>query len=132
MLNVIIGLLSGVISGMGIGGGAILIPALIFFQGVSQQVAQGINLLYFLPTAFFSLLIHIKNKTVDVKTALIIGYSGMIGAAGGAYLATRLIEGDLLRKLFGGFLLLIGVYEIYKGIRIGKGKKHRQGFEKAE
>lgn len=123
MLNVIIGLLSGVISGMGIGGGAILIPALIFFQGVSQQVAQGINLLYFLPTAFFSLLIHIKNKTVDVKTALIIGYSGMIGAAGGAYLATRLIEGDLLRKLFGGFLLLIGVYEIYKGIKMGKRKK---------
>ena len=124
MLNVIIGLLSGVISGMGIGGGAILIPALIFFQGVSQQVAQGINLLYFLPTAFFSLLIHIKNKTVDVKTALIIGYSGMIGAAGGAYLATRLIEGDLLRKLFGGFLLLIGVYEIYKGIKMGKRKHH--------
>lgn len=123
MLNVIVGLLSGVISGMGIGGGAILIPALIFFQGVSQQVAQGINLLYFLPTAFFSLLIHIKNKTVDVKTALIIGYSGMAGAAGGAFLATRMIEGELLRKLFGGFLLLIGVYEIYKGITMGKTKK---------
>ncbi len=122
MLNVIIGLLSGVISGMGIGGGAILIPALIFLSGVSQQVAQGINLLYFLPTAFFSLIIHIRNKTVDVKTALIIGYSGMVGAAGGAFLATRMIEGELLRKLFGGFLLLIGVYEIYKGIKMGKEK----------
>ncbi len=123
MLNIIIGLLSGIISGMGIGGGAILIPALIFLQGVSQQVAQGINLLYFLPTAFFSLLVHIKNKNVEVKTAVIMGYSGMAGAALGAWFATRMIEGELLRKLFGGFLLLIGVYEIYKGIRMGKRKK---------
>ncbi len=123
MLNIIIGLLSGVISGMGIGGGAILIPALIFISGVSQLVSQGINLLYFLPTAFFSLLVHIKNKNVDVKTALIIGYSGMAGAAMGAFFATRMIEGELLRKLFGGFLLLIGIYEIYKGIRMGKRKK---------
>lgn len=123
MLSSIIGFLSGIISGMGIGGGAILIPALIFISGVSQQVAQGINLVYFLPTAFFSLLVHIKNKNVEVKTALIIGYSGMVGAAGGAFLATRMIEGELLRKLFGGFLLLIGAWEIYKGIRMGKRKK---------
>ncbi|MBO5364527.1 MAG: sulfite exporter TauE/SafE family protein [Clostridia bacterium] len=124
MLNIIIGLLSGVISGMGIGGGAILIPALIFFQGVSQQVAQGINLVYFLPTALASLFVHIRNKNVEVKTALIIGYSGMLGAAGGAFLATRMLEGELLKKMFGGFLLLIGVYEILKGFQMRKEKSH--------
>ncbi len=124
MLHSIIGLFSGIISGMGIGGGAILIPALIFISGVSQQVAQGINLVYFLPTALASLVIHIRNKTVDVKTALIIGYSGMAGAAGGAYLATRMIEGELLRKLFGGFLLIVGVYEIWKGFQMRKEKSH--------
>ncbi len=124
MLHSIIGLFSGIISGMGIGGGAILIPALIFISGVSQQVAQGINLVYFLPTALASLVIHIRNKTVDVKTALIIGYSGMAGAAGGAYLATRMIEGELLRKLFGGFLMIVGVYEIWKGFQMRKEKSH--------
>ncbi len=114
MINIITGFFSGIISGMGIGGGAILIPALIIFEGIGQQLAQGINLTYFIPTAIFSLFVHIKNKNVEFKTAAIIGGSGVGGAALGAWLATTL-NGDLLRKLFGIFLLLVGLYEIYKG-----------------
>ena len=117
MLNVLTGFLSGIISGMGIGGGAILIPALTLFQGVSQQVAQGINLVYFLPTAIVSLIVHIKNKNVEIKTALIIGLSGLIGAMGGALLAIKL-DGGLLRRMFGVFLFFIGVYEVIKGIKM--------------
>ncbi len=117
MIQILTGFFSGIISGMGIGGGAILIPALTMFQGVSQQVAQGINLVYFLPTAIASLFIHIRNKNVEMKTAAIIGVAGLFGAAGGAFLATQM-EGDLLRKLFGGFLFLIGMYEVFKGIKI--------------
>lgn len=63
MLTVIIGFLSGIISGMGIGGGAILIPALILTYGIEQKLAQGINLVYFLPTAVIALIVHIKKKT---------------------------------------------------------------------
>jgi len=118
-MNVIIGFFSGIISGMGIGGGAILIPALILLGSVTQQTAQGINLLYFLPTAAISLLVHIKNKRVELKTAGILGASGVLGAIGGSLLAVKL-SGELLGKLFGGFLLLIGIYEIYKGIKIKK------------
>ena len=121
MLNVIIGFLSGIISGMGIGGGAILIPALILFEGMNQQVAQGINLVYFLPTAVVSLIVHIRNKTVEIKTALIIGIFGMGGAALGAFGASKIGDG-MLRRMFGIFLFLIGVYEIYKGIKT-KGEK---------
>ncbi len=117
MLNIITGFFSGIISGMGIGGGAILIPALILIEGVGQQMAQGINLTYFIPTAIISLFVHIKNKNVEFKTALIIGGFGIVGAILGAWLATTL-NGDLLRKLFGFFLLLVGLYEIYRGIRI--------------
>lgn len=116
MLNIIIGFFSGIISGMGIGGGAILIPALILIEGISQQMAQGINLTYFIPTAIISLIVHIKNKNVEFKTAAIIGSSGIIGALIGAWLATTL-SGDLLRRLFGFFLLLVGLYEIYRGLR---------------
>ncbi len=116
MLNIIIGFFSGIISGMGIGGGAILIPALIIIEGLSQQMAQGINLTYFIPTALISLFVHIKNKNVEFKTAAIIGGSGIIGAVLGARLATTL-NGDLLRKFFGFFLLLVGLYEIYRGFR---------------
>ncbi len=116
MFGILIGFCSGIISGMGIGGGAILIPALVFFEHTAQQTAQGINLVYFLPTAVASLIIHIRNKNVDLKTAAVIGGSGVIGAAGGAWLAMGL-SNDLLRRLFGWFLILIGIYEIVKGIR---------------
>lgn len=115
----IIGFLSGIISGMGIGGGAILIPALVLLCGVSQQTAQGINLVYFLPTAIASLIIHIKNKNVEIKTAAIIGISGVIGAIGGTMLAVYL-SGEILKKLFASFLFLIGIYEVYKGNRVGR------------
>ncbi len=112
----IIGFLSGIISGMGIGGGAILIPALVLLCGVSQQTAQGINLVYFLPTAIASLIIHIKNKNVEIKIAAVIGISGVIGAIGGTMLAVYL-SGEILKKLFASFLFIIGIYEVYKGIK---------------
>lgn len=117
--NIITGLFSGIVSGMGIGGGAILIPALIFLENINQQVAQGINLLYFIPTAIVSLIVHLKNKNVEIKTALIIGASGIVGAAGGSVLASGL-GNDILSRMFGVFLLLIGVYEIVIGIRSKK------------
>lgn len=111
MFNILIGLASGIISGMGIGGGAILIPALVLLNGVSQQVAQGVNLVYFIPTAIVSLIVHIRKKNIDVKTALIIGCSGLLGAAVGAII-TGYIGDNILRRIFGIFLLCIGIYEV--------------------
>lgn len=116
MLNIIIGFFSGIISGMGIGGGAILIPALIMAEKISQQTAQGINLTYFIPTALIALIVHLKNKSIHVKTAIILGSSGLPGAVLGSVLA-RAMQSELLRRMFGGFLLIIGIYEIYKGFK---------------
>lgn len=118
-MNILIGFISGIISGMGIGGGAILIPSIILLSGVSQKLAQGINLLYFIPTAVFSLIIHIKNKNVIFKTAAIIGIFGIIGAILGSLTAMHL-ENELLRKAFGVFLLAVGIREIYIGIKKAK------------
>lgn len=122
MLTVLIGFLSGIISGMGIGGGAILIPALIMTQGIEQKLAQGINLVYFLPTAVFALIIHIKNKNADIKNAAVIGGCGVVGAIVGSYFAMNM-SNDLLRRMFGIFLALIGLREIYKGIKTKKEAK---------
>ncbi|MBQ9737467.1 MAG: sulfite exporter TauE/SafE family protein [Clostridia bacterium] len=116
MQNIIIGFFSGIISGMGIGGGAILIPALIITQKISQQTAQGINLTYFIPTAVAALIVHLKNKNIKVKTALLLGASGLPGAFLGATFASWLGDG-LLRRMFGIFLMLVGIYEIFKGFR---------------
>ncbi len=121
---IIAGLLSGVISGMGIGGGTILIPALAIFLHVGQHEAQGVNLLYFLPTAAVSLWVHIKNKSVNFKIAWPIILFGLAGAIGGACLA-GVLKAGLLRRLFGIFLLAMGGFEILK-----KDKKSKKDKEK--
>lgn len=113
------GFLSGIISGMGIGGGTILIPALTMLTDANQHIAQGVNLLYFIPTAIAALLIHKKNDTLELKTAFPIIVFGIAGAALGAFVALRL-NSVLLRRLFGIFLFLMGAYEIYKGFQKNK------------
>ena len=90
IVTIIAGLLSGIISGMGIGGGAILIPALLLISDISQKTAQGINLVYFIPTAIFVLIIHLKNKSVEIKTALIIGCFGAFGVVFGFFIANSM------------------------------------------
>lgn len=119
MLSVFIGFFSGIVSGMGIGGGAILIPALIFTSGIDQKLAQGINLVYFLPTAVIALVIHLKNKNVDIAAAAVMAAFGCLGAIGGSLIAMNL-DSTLLRRMFGIFLLLIGIREIIKGFHTGK------------
>jgi uncharacterized membrane protein YfcA len=110
---VLAGFVSGIISGMGIGGGAILIPALVFLGGVTQHAAQCTNLIYFIPTALVALGVHIKNKRVDIRSALPIILFGLIGAYAGSRLAISL-NGKILGKLFGVFLLAVGIYELFR------------------
>lgn len=113
MLLFLIGLISGVISGMGMGGGTVLIPALIFFVGVPQHIAQSINLAVFFPTSLVALWIHTKNKHVRYKLALKIIITGIIGAFIGSKIATS-ISTNTLRRLFGFFILAMGVYELFR------------------
>ena len=101
------GFVFGIIGGMGMGGGIILIPVLTLFLGVNQHAAQGLNLLAFLPMAGFALAAHIKKKRVDFKLAIFLCISGLAGALLGAWVVGSM-ENDLLRKLFGGFLILLG------------------------
>lgn len=114
MISVAAGFLSGIISGMGIGGGMLLIPALVFFLFVPQQTAQAINLWYFIPTAVIALCIHAKNKSIEFKKCALIILSGVPCALLGAYLALS-FDARLLGKLFGVFLAFFGAKEIFDG-----------------
>lgn len=114
------GLLSGIISGMGIGGGTILIPALTIIFNIPQKTAQSINLIYFIPTAIIALRTHIKNKRVDMNVTKGIIIFGLIGAIIGSFIALRL-NNNILKRLFGIFLLLMGIRELY----ISKGCKNK-------
>ena len=71
MIYTIIGFFAGIIGGMGMGGGTILIPALVMFVGVDPKIAQSINLLSSIPMAIFALIIHIKNKNVVITLILV-------------------------------------------------------------
>ncbi len=90
MILFLIGLASGIVSGMGIGGGAILIPALVMFINPSQHTAQSVNLLFFIPTAIVALVIHIKNKRINFKIAVPIIITGLLGAYLGSNMALSL------------------------------------------
>lgn len=106
-----IGLLSGIIGGMGIGGGTILIPSLILFTTLTQQEAQGINLIVFIPVSIVALITHFINKNVEIKLASLLIFGGIIGATIGSIAAIN-INSEVLRKLFSILLLIIGLYEL--------------------
>jgi uncharacterized membrane protein YfcA len=116
---VLAGLASGIISGMGMGGGAVLIPVLVLAANPPQHIAQSVNLLFFIPTAAVALIIHIKNRSIDFRMGMPIIIFGLIGALAGSWFAARMAAGDL-RRLFGWFLLAMSVYEMF---RKGSGKK---------
>ena len=108
----LIGLTTGIISGMGIGGGTILIPALDIFFGIEQQIAQSINLIYFIPTAICAVIIHIKNKNIEKKIFFKIIFTAIMGSFLGSLISVK-IKSVILKKIFGWFLLITGIIEVF-------------------
>lgn len=93
------------------GGGTILILLLSIFMEVDQHIAQATNLVFFIPTAVSSIIIGLKDKNVQWKLAIPIVLAGIVGAAISSSISTH-INVQILRKLFGIFLLVIASYEI--------------------
>lgn len=107
------GAATGVLSGFGVGGGSLLLIYMTSFAGVPQTLAQGVNLLYFLPAAATALPAHLKNGYVEKKALLPAIAAGLVCSALAAWAATAL-DVDLLRKCFGGFLIVIGLRELFR------------------
>lgn len=109
----IIGLLTGILSGFGIGGGTILMIYLTAFAAFPQKIAQSINLLYFIPTAAAALILHSKHHQLKWNAVLPAALCGCATAAGFSFLAIGM-NLTLLRRLFGVFLLFTGISELKK------------------
>lgn len=116
MFVAVAGFLSGILSGMGIGGGMILIPALTIFCGAGQHAAQTVNLFYFIPTSAAALAVHLRDKNVALRPALKMAAAGLFFALAGAWLASA-VSDAWLRRAFGVFIGVFGIREIYLGLR---------------
>jgi len=105
-----IGLMAGMLSGLvGVGGGIIIVPALIYFMSMSQHEAQGTSLaVLLLPVGIFAVMNYYKAGYVDVKTTLIIASTFVIGGFIGSKIAIS-IDQNLIKKIFGVFLLLVAL-----------------------
>lgn len=108
ILPFLCGLGASVISAWGVGGGTLLLLVMTLFLGVDQRTAQGINLLFFLPTAASALLCHVRNGYLDAPTLRRTIPIAIPAALLGAWLATGLDVASL-RKPFGAYLLLSGI-----------------------
>lgn len=106
------GFLAGLIGGLGLGGGGVLVMFLTVFAGVPQLTSQGINLLFFIPVGLAALLLHIRNRLVDLRLALPAILLGLAGSLGGSLLARRM-GADAVRRLFGALLAGLGLWEAF-------------------
>ena len=107
----IIGIISGVIAGMGMGGGTLLIPMLTLLMSVDQNLAQGINLIVFIPMAIVVCVIYFINKLVDFKNFLLIVIPAVIVSVLGS-LVSFSVDKYVLRLIFGLFILLLGLIQL--------------------
>lgn len=113
LLPLAVGAATGILSGFGVGGGTLLLVYMTAFAGLDQHLAQGINLLYFLPAALMALPAHVKNGYIQKPVLLPAISGGLVCAALAAWGATAL-DVALLRKWFGAFLIVIGVMELVR------------------
>ena len=110
----LLGLAAGILSGLvGIGGGILIVPALVFMFGFSQQQAQGTTLALLVPPiGILAAWTYYRQGFVDIKVAGFIAAGFVAGSLFGARFATG-ISNDILGKIFGAFLVLVGLKMIY-------------------
>lgn len=112
-MEIVFGIIAGIVASLGLGGGTILILLLDLFTELNQHTVQSTNFIFFIFVAITSGLINRKRNLLDMN--LIIKYSllGGIGAFCGAKLA-NIVNSDNLKRYFGYFLLIIAIYEIFE------------------
>ena len=114
LILLIIGLLAGFSSGMvGIGGGIIIVPALVFFLGLTQHQAQGVSIgMLLLPVGFLAAINYYKAGNLDFTKSLIIGASFVVGAYLGSKVSLSIV-GAIMKRIFGVIIFLISLKLIF-------------------
>ena len=104
----IIGLVSGVASGLfGVGGGIVMVPAMMLFMSMDIKRAVGTSLAVIIPTALMGSFKHYQQGNLDWRVALSLAPMAILGGYVGAWLTTQIPSANL-KRAFGGFLVLVG------------------------
>lgn len=106
-------LITGFLASLGVGGGMILILYMTVWGGYSQLHAQGVNLIFFLPIALLSVIIHRKNGLIELKELVPAMITGAVSAVVGS-LAAEYIGSELLGKFFAVFIIALGIRELFR------------------
>lgn len=112
----LVGLVAGFAGGMfGIGGGAIMVPALVLLLGIEQKVATGTSLAaQVLPIGLLGAVVYYRNGNLNIKWGLLLALGLLVGNLFGAQLANqKFISGEMMKKLYGGFLLVIAARYLF-------------------
>ncbi len=109
-----VGAVAGILAGLlGIGGAIIVVPALVFFFGMSQQQAQGTSTAFLLlPVGLLGTYVYYQRGLVNVKWALLLAAGFFLGSFVGAKVATS-IPNDVLQKIFGSLLIVLGIRMVF-------------------
>ena len=114
IMLILIGLTSGTLAGLvGVGGGIIIIPALVYILGFTQKEAQGTSLgILLLPVGILAVINYYKQGYIDIKAVIIISLAFVIGGFFGSKLALSISQ-DTLRKVFGTLLLVLAIKMLF-------------------
>lgn len=107
----LLSIVSGVLAGMGMGGGTLLIPILTIIMGVEQNVAQATNLLVFVPCAIICIIIYAKDKLIDFKVGLLTVIGAVSLSIVSALVAVK-IDSTILKMIFGAFIAGLGIVQL--------------------
>jgi uncharacterized membrane protein YfcA len=116
LILAIIGIFAGILSGfVGVGGGVIIVPALVFFLGLSQHTAQGTSLFVLsMPVVLLAVINYSKSGNIEWKFGLVIAATFLIGAYVGSKLSLKLSPG-MVKLIFGFFLAYVSFRLILSG-----------------
>ena len=108
-------LLAGLLGSMGFGGGSVLIIYLVNILGLPQKMAQGINLVFFIPCALLSVITYKRRGILKIHHTLPVTAFAIMGAVVG-FIILNFIPTFILSKLFGGFLLIFGLWQMFRKV----------------
>ena len=111
MATVVAALVIALLSGMGVGSGGLLVIYLTLIENLPQLTAQGANLLFFTFASAAALTVHAIKRKIFVGAVIIMGLSGAVGSLLGSLIA-QLVPADLLGKIFGGMLVVTGIFSL--------------------